>query len=178
MSKTAAELARLSDGKLLEAVQRRSFAFFWDGAEKASLLARDRCTTRAAPDNDLVAVGGSGFGVMALIVAVERGWVTRKAAAARLQQCWACWQSATCYHGALPHFLHGKTGLTIPFGRKDDGGDLVETSFLMMGLLTARQYFDSAGEAGMRGRITQLWEEVEWNWYAQERCAGLALEPQ
>ena len=74
---------------------------------------------------------------------------------------------ATCYHGALPHFLHGKTGLTIPFGRKDDGGDLVETALLMMGLLTARQYFDRPEEAGIRGRITQLWEEVEWNWYAQ-----------
>jgi hypothetical protein len=168
MSKTAASLTRLSDDKLLEAVQRQTFAFFWDGAEKASLLARDRCTTKATPDNDLVAVGGSGFGVMALIVAVERGWVTRKAAAARLQTMLDLLLKATCYHGVLPHFLHGKTGLTIPFGRKDDGADLVETALLMMGLLTARQYFDRADEARIRGCITQLWEEVEWNWFVQD----------
>jgi hypothetical protein len=160
--------SRLPESALLEAVQRQSFGFFWDAAEKASLLARDRCTIKAVPGNDLVAVGGSGFGIMALIVAVERGWVTRKAAGTRLSRMLDCLAKATCYHGAYPHFLHGKTGLTIPFSRKDDGGDLVETAFLMMGLLTARQYFDREAEAGLRGRITQLWEEVEWDWYAQD----------
>jgi hypothetical protein len=160
--------SRLSETALLEAVQRQSFGFFWDAAEKASFLARDRCTTTSVPGNDLVAVGGSGFGIMALIVAVERGWVARKAAVTRLARMLDCLAKATCYHGAYPHFLHGKTGLTIPFSRKDDGGDLVETAFLMMGLLTARQYFDQVSEAGIRGRITQLWEEVEWNWYAQD----------
>src|SRR5664279_3388775 len=122
---------RLSEDALLEAVQRQSFGFFWDAAEKTSLLARDRCTTKAAPDNDLVAVGGSGFGVMALVVAVERGWVTRKSAVTRLSRMLDVLSRATCYHGAFSHFLHGKTGQTIPFGRKDDGGDLVETSLLM-----------------------------------------------
>jgi len=164
-----AALAKLSDDALLEAVQRQTFRFFWEGAEKSSFLARDRCTTKGAPNDDLVAVGGSGFGVMALVVAVARGWITRKAALARLDRMLDCLARATCYHGAFPHFLHGKTGLTIPFGRKDDGGDLVETALLMMGLLTVRQYFDRAEEAGLRGRITQLWEEVEWNWYTQER---------
>ena len=108
---------RLSEPALLEAVQRQTFAFFWDGAEKASLLARDRCTLTSAPDNDLVAVGGSGFGIMALIVAVERGWVTRKAAIARLARMLDCLARATCHHGAFPHFLHGKSGVTIPFSR-------------------------------------------------------------
>jgi hypothetical protein len=168
MSTSAAALARLSDDKLLEAVQRQTFNFFWDGAEKASGLARDRTTTRTAPANDLVAVGGSGFGIMAMIVAVERGWIARKAARARLTKMLDLLARATCYHGAFPHFLHGKSGLTIPFGRKDDGGDLVETAFLIMGLLTARQYFDRPEEAGLRGRINQLWEEVEWDWYTQE----------
>jgi len=158
---------RLSEPALLEAIQRQTFGFFWDGAEKASLLARDRCTLTSVPANDLVAVGGSGFGIMALIVAVERRWVTRKAATVRLARMLDCLTRATCYHGAFPHFLQGKTGATIAFSRKDDGGDLVETSFLMMGLITARQYFDKAEEGGLRGRINQLWEEVEWNWYTQ-----------
>ncbi|HWC62133.1 MAG TPA: glucoamylase family protein [Rhizomicrobium sp.] len=166
---TPSSLLKLSDDRLLDQVQRQTFRFFWEGAERASGLARDRSTVSAAPADDLVAVGGSGFGVMAFLVAVERGWISRKAAVARLSRMLDCLSRATCYHGAFPHFLHGRSGQTIPFGRKDDGGDLVETALLMMGLLTARQYFDRAGEASLRGRITQLWEEVEWNWYAPER---------
>ncbi len=164
---TAASLARLADDRLLEAVQRQTFRFFWEGAHPPSGLARDRRATHAVREDDLVAVGGSGFGLMTLIVAVERGWVSRAAAIARLQRMLDLLARATCYHGVFPHFLNGRTGATIPFGRKDDGGDLVETSFLMMGLLCVRQYFDRADETELRGRITQLWEEVEWNWYVQ-----------
>ena len=110
------------------------------------------------PADDLVAVGGSGFGMMALVVAVERGWVTRNAALmARLAACSICLERATCYHGAFPHFLHGKTGRTIPFGAaRMTAAIWWRPSFLMMGLLTARQYFDRAEEAGLRARITAL----------------------
>ncbi len=167
----AASLATLPEDELLEVVQRRTFGFFWEGAHTASGLALDRCPARAnAPEgDDKAAVGGSGFGIMALIVAVERGWVTREAAVERLGRMLDVLDRATCYHGAYPHFLHGRSGATIPFWRKDDGGDLVETSFLCMGLLCARQYFqeESPGERNLRGRITWLWEDVEWNWYTQ-----------
>jgi len=164
-----AALAALPDDTLLERIQRQTFAFFWDGADPASGLAPDRRTIHSAPIDDLVAIGGSGFGIMALIVAVERGWVGRAAALERLDRMLDLLLRATCYHGAFPHFLHGKTGATIPFGRKDDGGDLVETSFLSMGLLCARQYFsgDAVLEQSLRARVTQVWQEVEWDWYTQ-----------
>jgi hypothetical protein len=164
-----ASLAGLPDEELIELVQRQTFRFFWDGSHPESGLALDRCTTRVEPVGDRVAVGGSGFGVMALIVAVERGWVTRNAAVERLERMLDVLARARCYHGAFPHFMNGRTGATIPFGRKDDGGDLVETSLLCMGLLCARQYFerDTPGEQSVRGRITGLWEEVEWDWYTQ-----------
>src|ERR1017187_7966959 len=115
---------------------------------------------------DLVAIGGSGFGVMALIVAVERDWVTRDAALDRLERMLDLLTRATCYHGVFPHFMNGCTGATIPFMRKDDGGDLVETSFLCMGLLCARQYFkrDNKVEKTLRDRINWLWADVEWDW--------------
>ena len=165
---TPAALARLQGAALLEAVQRQCFGFFWEGAETHSLMARDRVTRRGPPKNDLVAVGGSGFGVMALIVAAARGWKRRKAVAARLSTMLDLLERAPCYHGALPHFLDGRTGRTIALlGRKDDGGDLVETSFLVMGLLCARAWFDRPEEKHLRDRITQLWREVEWNWYVQ-----------
>ncbi|HTD72181.1 MAG TPA: glucoamylase family protein [Steroidobacteraceae bacterium] len=106
---------------------------------------------------------------MAIIVAVERGWITREAALDRLARILDVLTAATVYHGAFAHFLDGRTGATIPFSRKDDGGDLVETAFLCMGLLCARQYFqrDTRIEATLRARITWLWQEVEWDWYTR-----------
>jgi len=168
-SPSPASMAALPDEALLDAVQRQTFRFFWEGSHPLSGLAPDRRTTREEPVDDLVAIGGSGFGVMALIVAVERGWVTREAAVERLQRMLELLMRATCYHGAFPHFMNGRTGATIPFYRKDDGGDLVETSFLCMGLLCARQYFqrDTPGENFVRDKITVLWGEVEWDWYTQ-----------
>lgn len=166
---TPAALAALDDEALIDAVQRQTFEFFWNGAHPASGLAPDRRTTRDEPVDDLVAIGGSGFGVMALIVAAERGWVSRAAAVERLRQMLAVLARATCYHGAYPHFMNGATGATIPFGRKDDGGDLVETSLLFQGLLCARQYFDrdTPAETSVRNVITWLWRDVEWDWYTQ-----------
>jgi hypothetical protein len=163
MVETPAAFLALNDEALLESVARRTFAFFWEGAEPHSFLARDRSAKASDPPNDLVAVGGSGFGLMALVVAAERGWVARAEALARVDRMLTVLEAAERHHGAFPHFLHGKGGKTIAFSEKDDGGDLVETSLLMMGLLTARQYF--AAEKSLAARITALWESVEWNWY-------------
>ena len=160
---------KLSDEALLDLVQRQTFLFFWDGAEPVSGLARDRAGRLADPADHDVATGGSGFGVMAMIVACERGWVTRADALARLSKSLDCLERATCYHGLYPHFMHGDTGATKPFSRKDDGADLVESAFLFQGLLCARAYFDGDApeEKRIRDRITYLWSEAEWDWYTQ-----------
>jgi hypothetical protein len=161
-------LAALPDDALLEAVQRQTFRYFWEGAHPVSGLAIDRRTSREAAD-DKCSIGGSGFGVMALIVAAERGWITRAAVLERLGRMLHLLLRARCYHGACPHFMNGRTGETIPFWRKDDAGDLVETSLLMMGLLCARQYFDrdTPEEAAVRSRISILWNDVEWSWFTR-----------
>jgi hypothetical protein len=168
-----AKLARLPDDELLEAVQRQTFGFFWDAAHPHSGLARDRATRTAVPADDLVTVGGSGFGVMAIIVAAERGWIPRGAAVERLARSLDLLTRATCYHGVFPHFMNGRTGATISFMRKDDGGDLVETSILLMGLLCVREYFkrDTPEEARLRGLVQGLWQDVEWDWYTRGRNA-------
>lgn len=162
-------LATLADAELLERVQRQTFRFIWEAAHPVSGLVPDRRPSGKGQTEDLVTTGGSGFALMTLIVAVERGWITREQALERLEAMLAVLARATCYHGALPHFLDGRSGATIPFSRKDDGGDLVETSFLCMGLLTARQYFDrqTPAESRLRQAMTALWEEVEWDWYTR-----------
>jgi hypothetical protein len=165
------ELARLSDEALLEAVQRQTFAFFWDGAHPVSGMAADRRKTTEEPIDDLIAIGGTGFGVMSIIVAVERQWVSRDAGTERILSMLAVLSRATCYHGAFPHFMNGRTGATIPFTRKDDAADLVETSFLVMGLYCAREYFnrDVPAESRLRGLIDYICNDIEWDWFARGR---------
>ncbi len=160
----------LDNDALLEVVQRQTFRFFWEGAHPVSGLARDRQKTTGDPVNDLVAIGGSGFGIMAIVVAVERSWVSRDDAVGRLGAMLSCLEETPRYHGMFPHFIDGRTAKTIPFRRKDDGGDVVESAFLFQGLLAARQYFDrnTAAERGLRNRINRLWLEAQWGWFTKE----------
>jgi hypothetical protein len=164
-----AQKPALSDVALLDLVQRQTFLYFWDGAHAASGLARDHLDVISDSESDVVAIGGSGFGVMAIIVAIERGWIARNDGAARVALMLDLLERATCYHGHFPHFMNGRTGAAIPFSRKDDGGDIVETALLFQGLLCARQYFDhdSSAERKLRDRITRLWLDVEWNWHTR-----------
>jgi hypothetical protein len=157
----------LSDDALLEAVQRQTFRFFWDGAHQPSGCARDRQKTTGDPANDIVTVGGTGFGVMAIVIAVERRWISRAQALGRLDAIIAFLEGAERHHGAYPHFLNGRTGAAIPFSRQDDGVDLVETALLFQGLICAQTYFDRPDEARLRDRIDRLWEAVNWTWFAR-----------
>lgn len=151
---------RIPDEELMDRVQRLTFKYFWDYAHPVSGLARERYGS-----DDTVTSGGSGFGIMCLPVGVERGMVSRDEAAARLRTILDFLSSAQTFHGAFPHWINGRTGKVIPFSANDNGGDLVETSFLMAGLLTVAQYFDCDAEADIRASIRALWEAVEWDWY-------------
>jgi hypothetical protein len=165
-----AERGKLADdAELLELVQRETFRYFWEGAHPQSALAFDRCPRQDDGTDVPAAVGGSGFGALAVLVACERGWVSRQQALERFGRMLDCLEQAPRYHGIYPHFMRGDTGATVPFGPLDDGGDLVETSFLFQGLLAVRAYFDSpdSAEERLRERITRLWEEAEWDWHVQ-----------
>jgi hypothetical protein len=159
----------LSDSALLDEVQRQTFRYFWDFAHPVSGMARERSNKAYNYGSEVVTTGGTGFGVMATVVAVERGWITRDSAARHLVKMVRFLAKADAYHGAFAHWLNGSTGKTIPFSRKDDGADLVETSFLFQGLLTARQYFDQPNpvETELRNRIKGLWNDIEWSWFTR-----------
>ena len=165
----AARSGELDDDALLDLVQRQTLRYFWDFAHPACGLARERSNVTPRYGLEVVTTGGSGFGVMAIIVGVSRGWIARAEAVDRLWTMLRFLLKADSYHGIWPHFLNGDTGRTIPFSRKDDGSDVVETSFLIAGLLCARQYFDSEdeAEARLRGAINRVWEEAEWSWHTQ-----------
>jgi hypothetical protein len=154
----------LSDDELLTMVQEACFRYYWEHAHPVAGLALENLPG----DPNLVALGASGFGIMAWLVGVERGFISREAARDRMRQALRFLEEADRFHGVWPHFLDGRTGKTIPlFGKYDNGGDLVETAFMVQALLTARQYFDGeeANEQEIRATITRLWEGVEWEWY-------------
>jgi hypothetical protein len=157
----------LTDDQLLDAVQRQTLRYFWDFAHPNSGMARERSNVVKSYgyDLDCVTSGGTGFGIMAIVAGTERGWIDRGEARAQLEKIVGFLEAADKFHGVFPHFLNGNTGKTIPFSPKDDGGDLVETSFLMMGLLSAREYF--VEDPALQARITKIWEEVEWDHHVQ-----------
>ncbi|MGI9489416.1 MAG: glucoamylase family protein, partial [Geminicoccaceae bacterium] len=158
----------LSDDDLLELVQRQTFRFFWDGAHPISGLARDRTNVQDKYGPEAMAIGGTGFGAIAIVVAAERGWISRGEAVDQLLKMVKFLHLGAHFHGVLPHFMHGTTGAAIAFSRKDDGSDVVEQAFLIGGLLVARQYFDGDGkEAELRDRINVLWNQTEWDWHTR-----------
>ena len=159
------------DEILLDKVQRQTFEYFWEGAEPISGLARERIhldNIYPTHDKDIITIGGSGFGLMAILVGVERNFITREQALERYEKAIAFLTKADRFHGAWPHWLM-PTGKVAPFSAKDDGGDLVETAFLIQGLLTVKEYFKNGNdrEKQLANNIQQLWEEVEWDWYTQ-----------
>jgi len=157
----------MTDDEYLDMVQEATFRYFWDYAHPTSGLARERYNS-----GNTVTTGGSGFGIMTIPVAVERGWITRAEGAARVKKMVQFLYGANKFHGAWPHWINGSTGDVIPFGTKDNGGDLVETAFMIQGLLTVKQYFNgtASDEVFSRTLIDLLWKGVEWDWYL--RYAG------
>ncbi|HEY0947554.1 MAG TPA: glucoamylase family protein [Opitutaceae bacterium] len=159
-----ASTREFSDDELLSMAQEACFRYYWEAAHPVAGLAPEVLPG----DSNLLALGGNGFGVMALLAAAERNFVTREQAAERLVKIVRFLANADRFHGVWPHFLNGDTGKAVPFfGKYDNGGDLVETAFMIQGLLAARQYFDrdNAHERELRDTITRLWREVEWDWY-------------
>lgn len=165
---SADKFPRVSDSALLDIVQRQTLAYFWDFGHPVSGLARERTSS-----GDVVTTGGSGFGIMAMLAGASRGFITRQDALTRLQTIVQFLGDTTKvhrYHGAFSHWMNGATGATVPFSKLDDGGDIVETAYLMQGLLCARQFFNSstdANEVNLRNAINNLWTAVDYNWYRQ-----------
>jgi hypothetical protein len=186
----------LSDSALLDIVQRQTFRFFWHYAHPVSGLARERDNTVKAEyywdyineaegepnfskhtfGPEACAIGGTGFGILSTIVAVNRGWIGKDTALRRLVKIADFLAKADCYHGIYPHFMNGATGRTIPFGRLDDGADIVETSYLLMGMLCAKEYFNGNTplEKYFRNRVTEMWSVANWNWHGKAPHATAA----
>lgn len=155
----------ISDDSLLTLVQKQTFKYFWDYAHPVSGLARERLGS-----GETVTSGGSGFGIMTIPVAIERGFITRQQGYERMNTIVNFVNTkADKFHGAFSHWLNGTTGKVQAFSTKDNGADLVETAFMIQGLLTVQQYFKNGNtaEQAMCDTIQKIWENVEWDWFQQ-----------
>jgi hypothetical protein len=160
----------IPDSVLLDVIEKQTFRYFSDGSEPVSGMARERFhEDNDYPENDkmIVTSGGSGFGVMAILAAIHRNFISRDEGRERLEKIVHFLETADRFHGAWPHWWNGETGKVKPFGKKDNGGDLVETSYMIQGLLCARQFFKDGNEKekDLANRIDKLWKEVEFDWY-------------
>ncbi|SFW55211.1 glucoamylase family protein [Cellulophaga fucicola] len=160
-----------TDEALMDTVQKQTFSYFWEGAEPTSGLARERIhldSIYPSHDKDIITIGGSGFGLMTILVGAERGYITKEEALIRFEKAVSFLEKADRFHGAWPHWLL-PSGKVAPFSTYDDGGDLVETAFLVQGLLTVKEYYVNGNEREQKlaAQIQKLWEEVEWDWYTR-----------
>ncbi len=164
----------LSNAALLDTVQRQTLKYFWDYAEPNSGMARERYHPDGVyPKDDahVVTTGGSGFGLMAIVAGMEREFIERDSAVARLNKIADFLDNAPRFHGVWPHWLNGETGETQAFSDKDNGGDLVETSFLAQGFIVVREYLKNGNEAekAVAAKYDELWKGIEWDWYTNNK---------
>ncbi|MEI8114216.1 MAG: glucoamylase family protein [Bacteroidia bacterium] len=167
---------KISDDSLLTLIQYRTFQYFWDGAEPVSGMACERIHTDGVyPENDqnVVTSGGSGFGLMAILVGIERKFISREAGIKRFEKIAGFLNHADRFHGAWPHWMYGETGKVKPFGTKDNGGDIVETAYLVQGLICVKNFMkqDVPAEKALAEKIAKLCNEVEWSWYQNGKPA-------
>lgn len=166
------EVPTITDAELLDLTQETTFKYFWDYAESNSGGARERYhPNEPSKDAHVVTAGGTGFGLMAILVGIERGFVTRTEAVARLTTLLDFLENADRFHGAWSHWINGATGSVIPFSNLDNGGDLVETAFLTQGLICVKEYFKNGSdeEKALAQKADDLWKGVEWDWYTQNQ---------
>ena len=159
---------------LLDRVQYQTFLYFWEGAHADSKLIYDKRWVNGAIATNMVSISGTGFGLMAFLVAAERQWITRAEALERVTLILDRLSLATRYHGAFAHMIDGGNSETVQFSQYDDAGDLVETTLLLQGLICAREYFAGASEneLAVRTSVTRLFDEVEWDWFTRGKDDG------
>ncbi len=162
----------ISNDSLLTLIQYKTFQYFWDGAEPNSGLARERYHMDGVyPHNDkhVVTSGGGGFGLMAILTAIERGFISREKGVERLERIARFLEDADRFHGAWSHWINGETGEAVPFSKKDDGGDIVETAYMAQAMITVVEYFRYGNEREriLSAKMDELWKDIEWDWYQQ-----------
>lgn len=153
----------------LNDLHKRTVNYFWSTSSSGGSDVYSGMAGEGADRKSTLASGGTGFGVMAIVSGVERGWINRADAAERMQTLVRFLGKADRFKGAWSHWIE-PDGTAVPWGGKT-GGDLLETSLLMQGLLVVREYFDgnSAVEMEVRDSINSFYNAIEFNNFTNEK---------
>ncbi|MCL2649690.1 MAG: hypothetical protein FWD60_01535 [Candidatus Azobacteroides sp.] len=155
--------------KILDKQARDYFDLFWSGECSHPNSKMARIGTERAQGT--VALAGSAYAVLSIPVAVERAWISKEEGIERLLHICRFLNTAERFHGAWSHWMDGVTGKALPFnGNQQNSGDLVETSFMMMSLLTCGEYFNgnTTSEKEIKNLIDSFWNTIEWNFYTNK----------
>lgn len=150
----------------LDTLEERTFHYFWDLSNPANGLTPDRSAS-----GSFSSIAAVGFALTAYPIGVERGYVSRSAAAARvlttLQFFWTATHdssaTATGYHGFYYHFLDMNSGARFQTVELST----IDTGLLLGGVLTCQSYFDSvtdSTEANIRAIAESLYARADWRW--------------
>jgi hypothetical protein len=162
-AEASAEIRDFTDEELLDMVQQYTFRYFWEGAHQPTGMALERSNG----NNSTAASGATGMGLMAMIIAHEREYHPREEVKDRILSILEFLENSERHHGAWSHWYNADTYETQPFSADDDGGDIVETSYVAAGLIAMKNYFTGADEKSVIIRETadKLWKEIDWDWY-------------
>lgn len=150
---------------VLDTWQQKTFSFFYEGACPTTGMAYE-----GTERGNILTTGGSGFGLMALIVGCERNWISRNDAAKQIQKIVRFLGSAERFKGVWSHW-YTPDGKSAPFGDQVKTGDIVETGFLTAGLLTVSEYFtsDNVIEKEIRDSVASFWKTINWRHYTNNQ---------
>jgi len=149
---------------VMDEQEQKVVNLFFQGAEPNSGMAYNDPSRKS-----VMATGATGFGIMTLIAGVERGWISREDAANHIVKIVRFLKKAERYEGAWAHWYNVK-GEIVPFGNQNDAGEIIETTFMMGGLLTACEYFNGSSEAEKEIRTTtnEFWNTINWSHFVKD----------
>lgn len=144
--------------------QQKVVNYFFTGANEQTGMALNSSSNKT-----ILTTGATGFGIMNLIIGVERGWINREEAARQIVKITRFLKRADRFAGAWAHW-YKPDGRMVPFGSQMQAGEIVETAFMMGGLLTASEYFTggSDDEKEIRKATEEFWNSIEWNHFVKD----------
>jgi hypothetical protein len=150
-----------SDKQLLEEVQRRAVRFFWEKTDPTTGLVHDRANNFGPDDERVASIASTGYGLAALPIAVEHGWLERNEAAVRARTTLRFLLTMPNEHGWLVHFVDRRTGERV-WGSEYS---TIDTALLLAGALVCGRYFASeTAEADIASLTEELYRRLDWRW--------------
>jgi hypothetical protein len=152
-----------ADRAFLEDLEHRSFMYFWEQADHGTGLVLDRARVDGGrakgPSRDIASTASTGFGLTAICIGVEHGWVDKQEAADRVRTTLQFFNDkADQEHGWFYHWMDVSTG-----NRKwDSETSSIDTAFLLAGVLTAAQYF--SGDSEIPKLAAEIYNRVDFQW--------------